>query len=83
MHILRKMLWNLCVGTCLLEPNVATPLDVSITGEVLQILGVCSVPKAFEQIEVFLLWHTDRASVFAVLPEGPPLRQARGTENLL
>ena len=26
MHILRKILWKLCVGTCLLEPNVATPL---------------------------------------------------------
>ena len=26
MHILSKILWKLCVGTCLLEPNVATPL---------------------------------------------------------
>ena len=26
MHILRKILLKLCVGTCLLEPNVATPL---------------------------------------------------------
>ena len=26
MHILRKILRKLCVGTCLLEPNVATPL---------------------------------------------------------
>ena len=26
MHILHKILWKLCVGTCLLEPYVATPL---------------------------------------------------------
>ena len=30
MHILRKILWKLCVGTCLLEPNVATPLSMDI-----------------------------------------------------
>ena len=29
MHILHKILWKLCVGTCLLEPNVATPLLVT------------------------------------------------------
>ena len=28
MHISRKILWKLCVGTCLLEPNVATPLTM-------------------------------------------------------
>ena len=37
MHILRKILLKLCVGTCLLEPNVATPLELTFT-----ISHVCS-----------------------------------------
>ena len=28
MLILRKILLKLCDGTCLLEPNVATPLEI-------------------------------------------------------
>ena len=32
MHILRKMLLKLCVGTCLLEPNVATPRILKESG---------------------------------------------------
>ena len=48
--------------------------DVTITGEGLQNLGLCSALRAFEQGGIFivphLLWH--RASVFPVSSEGPP-----------
>ena len=48
--------------------------DVTITGEGLQNLGLCSALKAFEQGGIFivphLLWHG--ASVFPVSSEGPP-----------
>jgi hypothetical protein len=48
--------------------------DVTITGEGLQNLGLCSALRAFEQGGIFivphLLWHG--ASVFPVLSEGPP-----------
>jgi hypothetical protein len=48
--------------------------DVTITGEGLQNLGLCSVLRAFEQGGIFivphLLWHG--TSVFPVSSEGPP-----------
>jgi hypothetical protein len=48
--------------------------DVTITGEGLQNLGLCSVLRAFEQGGIFivphLLWHG--ALVFPVSSEGPP-----------
>jgi hypothetical protein len=48
--------------------------DVTIAGEGLQNLGLCSALRAFEQGGVFivphLLWHG--ASVFPVSSEGPP-----------
>ena len=48
--------------------------DVTITGEGLQNLGLCSALRAFEQGGIFivphLLWHGD--SVFLVSSEGPP-----------
>jgi hypothetical protein len=48
--------------------------DVTIAGEGLQNLGLCSALRAVEQegifIELHLLWH--RASVFPVSSEGPP-----------
>jgi hypothetical protein len=48
--------------------------DVTIAGEGLQNLGLCSALRAFEQGEIVivphLLWHG--ASVFPVLSEGPP-----------
>jgi hypothetical protein len=49
--------------------------DVTITGEGLQNLGLCSAPRAFEQGGIFivphLLWH-GWTSVFPVASEGPP-----------
>ena len=48
--------------------------DVTIAGEGLQNLGLCSALRAFEQGGIFivphLLWHG--ASVFPVSSEGPP-----------
>ena len=48
--------------------------DVTITGEGLQNLGLCSALRAFKQGGIFivphLLWHG--ASVFPVSSEGPP-----------
>jgi hypothetical protein len=48
--------------------------DVTITGEGLQNLGLCSALRAFEQGGIFivphLLWHG--TSVFPVSSEGPP-----------
>jgi hypothetical protein len=48
--------------------------DVTIAGEGLQNLGLCSAHKGFEQCGIFivphLLWH--RTSVFQVSSEGPP-----------
>jgi hypothetical protein len=48
--------------------------DVTIAGEGLQNLGLCSALRAFEQEGIFivshLLWH--RTSVFLVSSEGPP-----------
>jgi hypothetical protein len=48
--------------------------DVTIAGEGLQSLGLCSAIRAFEQEVIFivphLLWHG--ASVFPVSSEGPP-----------
>jgi hypothetical protein len=48
--------------------------DVSIAGEGLQNLGLCSALRAFEQGGIFivphLLWHG--TSVFPVSSEGPP-----------
>jgi hypothetical protein len=48
--------------------------DVTITGEVLQYLGLCSALRAFEQGGIFIVshlrWH--RASVFPVSSEGTP-----------
>jgi hypothetical protein len=48
--------------------------DVTITGEELQNLGLCSELRAFKQGGIFilphLLWHG--ASVFSVSSEGPP-----------
>jgi hypothetical protein len=48
--------------------------DVTITGEGLQNLGLCSALRTFEQGGIFilphLLWHG--ASVYAVSSEGPP-----------
>jgi hypothetical protein len=48
--------------------------DVTITGEGLQNLGLCSALRAFEQGGIFivphLLWHG--ASFFPVSSEGPP-----------
>jgi hypothetical protein len=48
--------------------------DLTITGEMLQNLGLCSAFRAFEQEGFFivphLLWHG--ASVFLVSSEGPP-----------
>ena len=48
--------------------------DVTITGEGLQNLGLCSALRTFEQGGIFLvphlLWHG--ASVFPVSSEGPP-----------
>jgi hypothetical protein len=48
--------------------------DVTITGEGLQNLGLCSAIRAFEQGGIFivphLLWHG--TSVFPVSSEGPP-----------
>jgi hypothetical protein len=48
--------------------------DVTITGEGLQNLGLCSALRAFEQGCIFIvphqLWHG--ASVFPVSSEGPP-----------
>jgi hypothetical protein len=47
--------------------------DVTIAGEGLQNLGLCSALRAFEQGEIFivphLLWHG--TSVFPVSSEGP------------
>ena len=34
MHILGTILWKLCVGTCLLEPNVAAPHKGDFPGNV-------------------------------------------------
>ena len=52
--------------------------DVTIAGEGLQHLGLCSALRAFEQGGIFivphLLWHG--ASVFPVSSEGPPLSVA-------
>jgi hypothetical protein len=48
--------------------------DVTIAGEGLQNLGLCSALRAFEQGVIFimphLLWHG--TSVFLVSSEGPP-----------
>jgi hypothetical protein len=48
--------------------------DVTITGEGLQKLGLCSAFRTFEQGWIFivphLLWHG--ASVFSVSSQGPP-----------
>jgi hypothetical protein len=48
--------------------------DITIAGEGLQYLGLCSTFRAFEEGLIFiltrLLWH--RASVFFILSEGPP-----------
>jgi hypothetical protein len=48
--------------------------DVTITGEELQILGLCSALKAFEQVGIFIVphlqWHG--GSAFPVSSEGPP-----------
>jgi hypothetical protein len=48
--------------------------DVTIAGEELQNLGLCSALRAIEQGRIFivphLLWHG--ASVLPVSPEGPP-----------
>jgi hypothetical protein len=48
--------------------------DVTIAGEGLQNLGLCSALRAFEQGGIFivqhLLWHG--TSVFPVSSEGPP-----------
>ena len=52
--------------------------DVTIAGEGLQNLGLCSALRAFEQGGIFivphLLWHG--TSVFPVSSEGPPLSVA-------
>jgi hypothetical protein len=44
--------------------------DVTITGEGLQNLGLCSALRAFEQGGIFIVWHG--TSVFPVSSEGPP-----------
>jgi hypothetical protein len=48
--------------------------DVTITGEGLQNLGLCSALRAFEQGGIFIVPHLLRhgASVFPVSSEGPP-----------
>jgi hypothetical protein len=48
--------------------------DVTIAGERLQSLGLCSALRAFEQGGVFIVPHLLRhgASVFQVSSEGPP-----------
>ena len=48
--------------------------DVTITGEGLQNLGLCSALRAFEQGGIFIVPHPLRhgASVFPVSSEGPP-----------
>jgi hypothetical protein len=48
--------------------------DVTITGEGLQNLGLCSALRAFEQGGIFIVPHLMRhgASVFHVSSEGPP-----------
>jgi hypothetical protein len=48
--------------------------DVTITGEGLQSLGLCSALRAFEQGKIFIVPHLLRhgTSVFPVSSEGPP-----------
>jgi hypothetical protein len=47
---------------------------VTIAGERLQILGLCSALRAFEQGGIFILPHLlwQQISVFPVSSEGPP-----------
>jgi hypothetical protein len=46
---------------------------ITITGEGLQNLGLCSAIKAFVQGEIFIMPHLKHgASVFLVSSEGPP-----------
>jgi hypothetical protein len=48
--------------------------DITITGEGLQNLGLCSALRAFEQGKIFIVPHLlrHRASVFPVSSKGPP-----------
>ena len=57
--------------------------DVTIAGEGLQNLGLCSALRAFEQGGIFivphLLWHG--TSVFPVSSEGPSIQSPRTTHE--